>query len=188
MLSLKSMFSLVAFWVALVSAQQLTITEPSSDRWWVAQSINTLRWNCEQTTYTNWTVLITNPDVTILSGPLALIAIQWNYDCSKTITPGEQLKPATGYVMQFANALNSTDVWATSQPFEVKALGSTYPPEYTSTGVPGTTATGTGSGSNGTIAPTATATAGPGGNGAMTNGVSAVLLGAAVLGSMGLSF
>ncbi|CAE6416368.1 unnamed protein product [Rhizoctonia solani] len=188
MFSLKSVFSLVAFWVALASAQQLTITEPSSDRWWVAQSINTLRWNCEQTTYTNWTVLITNPDVTILSGPLALIAIQWNYDCSKTITPGEQLKPATGYVMQFANALNSTDVWATSQPFEVKALGSTYPPEYTSTGVPGTTATGTGSGSNGTIAPTATASASPGTNGAMTNGVSAVLLGTAILGAMGFVF
>lgn len=43
---------------------------------WVAQSQNTLRWNCEQTTYTNWTVLITNPDATILSGPLALIAIR----------------------------------------------------------------------------------------------------------------
>ncbi|CAE6382015.1 unnamed protein product [Rhizoctonia solani] len=188
MFGLKSVFSFVALWVAIVSAQQLTITEPSSDRWWVAQSINTLRWNCEQTTYTNWTVLITNPDVTILSGPLALIAIQWNYDCSKTITPGEQLKPATGYVMQFANALNSTDVWASSQPFEVKAVGSTYPPEYTSTGVPGTTATGTASSSssNSTSAPTATATAS---SGAMTNAaVSAVFLGAAILGAMGLAF
>ncbi|KAJ1307557.1 hypothetical protein OPQ81_001654 [Rhizoctonia solani] len=187
MFSLKPVFSLVALWVALVSAQQLTITEPSSDRWWVAQSINTLRWNCEQTTYTNWTVLITNPDPTILSGPLALIAIQWNYDCSKTITPGEQLKPATGYVMQFSNALNSSEVWASSQPFEVKALGSTYPPEYTSVGVPGTTATGTGSSSNSTAAPTSTATSRS--NGALANtAVPATLLGVAVLAVMGLAF
>ncbi|CAE6516171.1 unnamed protein product [Rhizoctonia solani] len=187
MFSLKSALSLVTFWVALVSAQQLTITEPSSDRWWIAQSINTLRWNCEQTQYTNWTVLITNPDATILSGPLALIAIQWNYDCSKSMTPGAELKPATGYVMQFANALNSTEVWATSQPFEVKALGNTYPPQYTSTGVPGTTATG--SSSNGTVAPTATASTTPGSNGAMTNaGASAFLIGAAALCLMGLAF
>ncbi|KAG8733969.1 dual specificity protein kinase kns1 [Ceratobasidium sp. 423] len=184
---LKSVFSLVTFWVALVSAQQLTITEPSSERWWVAQSINTLRWNCEQSTYTNWTVLITNPDATILSGPLALIAIQWNYDCSKSITPGAELKPATGYVMQFANALNSTEVWASSQPFEVKAVGSTYPPEYSTTGVPGTTATG--SSSNGTAAPTSTASVTSGSNGAMTNAAaSAFLLGAAILCAMGLAF
>ncbi|CAE6410024.1 unnamed protein product [Rhizoctonia solani] len=187
MLSLKAIFSLVTLWASMVAAQQLTITEPSSDRWWVAQSINTLRWNCEQTTYTNWTVLITNSDVNVLSGPLALIAIQWNYDCSKSMTPGEQLKPGTGYVMQFANALNSTDVWASSQPFEVKALGSTYPPEYTSTGIPGTTATGTGSSSNSTAAPTTTSTPSVN-NGAMANTAISALLGLAVLGAIGLAF
>ncbi|KAF8666657.1 hypothetical protein RHS04_09388 [Rhizoctonia solani] len=185
MFNLKAIFSLVALWVSLVTAQQLTITEPSSDRWWIAQSINTLRWNCEQTTYTNWTVLITNPDVTVLSGPLALIAIQWNYDCSKTITPGEQLKPATGYVMQFANPLNSTDVWATSQPFEVKAVGSAYPPEYTSTGVPGTGPTGTTSSSHSTAAPTTTSTPSAN-NGAIANTAMSALIGLTVLGAIGL--
>jgi hypothetical protein len=43
---------------------------------WVAQSQNTLRWSCNTSPYTNWTVLITNSDVNVLSGPLALIAIR----------------------------------------------------------------------------------------------------------------
>ncbi|CCO28951.1 dual-specificity kinase [Rhizoctonia solani AG-1 IB] len=186
MFNLKAIFSVVTLWVSLIAAQHLTINEPSSDRWWVAQSLNTLRWNCEQTAYTNWTVLITNPDVTILSGPLALIAIQWNYDCSKTIIPGEQLKPATGYVMQFANALNSTDVWASSQPFEVKAVGSTYPPEYTSVGVPGTSQTGTGSGSSGTAAPTTTSTPSAT-NGAVANTAISALFGLIALSVVGFA-
>ncbi|ELU40355.1 hypothetical protein AG1IA_05625 [Rhizoctonia solani AG-1 IA] len=152
MFNLKAIFSLVALWVSLVTAQQLTITEPSSDRWWIAQSINTLRWNCEQTTYTNWTVLITNPDVTVLSGPLALIAIH---------------------------------VWATSQPFEVKAVGSAYPPEYTSTGVPGTGPTGTTSSSHSTAAPTTTSTPSAN-NGAIANTAMSALIGLTVLGAIGL--
>ncbi|KAG8720030.1 hypothetical protein FRC08_001323 [Ceratobasidium sp. 394] len=71
----KAALAIVALGVSLVQAQ-LTITEPSSERWWVAQSQNTLRWTCNTSPYTNWTVLITNLDATILSGPLALIAIQ----------------------------------------------------------------------------------------------------------------
>jgi len=150
MSSIKAIFAVIALWVSLVQAQ-LTITEPSSERWWIAQSQNTLRWTCNTSPYTNWTVLITNPDVTMLSGPLALIAIQYNYDCSKTVIPGEQLKPGTGYNMVFANPFNNTDVFATSQSFEVKAVGSTYPPQITTSEA--LTATG---GASGTSAPTAT--------------------------------
>ncbi|KAG8729230.1 hypothetical protein FRC12_021161 [Ceratobasidium sp. 428] len=179
MLSVKAVFAIVALWVSLAQAQ-LTISEPSKDRWWVAQSQNTLRWSCNTSPYTNWTVLITNPDATILSGPLALIAIhrvqfsdRYNYDCSKTIIPGEQLKPGTGYVMTFANALNNTDVWAASEPFEVKAVGSTYPPPITTTEALTNTAPGATGSSNPTATPTPNSN-----NGAVANaaGVASLML------------
>jgi uncharacterized protein YlxW (UPF0749 family) len=34
----------------------------------------------------------------------------------------------TGYLILLANPLNSSDIYATSKPFEIKALGSAYPP------------------------------------------------------------
>ncbi|KAG8740741.1 hypothetical protein FRC10_003946 [Ceratobasidium sp. 414] len=164
MSSIKAIFAIIALWVSLAQAQ-LTISEPSSERWWVAQSQNTLRWSCNTSPYTNWTVLITNPDVTILSGPLALIAIrEYNYDCSKTIIPGEQLKPGTGYNMVFANPFNNTDIFATSQSFEVKPVGSTYPPQITTSEA--LTATG---GASGTSAPSATSS--PNSNNGIANTV-----------------
>ncbi|KAG9104970.1 hypothetical protein FRC06_002890 [Ceratobasidium sp. 370] len=166
-MSLKAVFAVVALWLSLVQAQ-LTITEPSSERWWVAQSQNTLRWTCNTSPYTNWTVLITNSDVNVLTTPLALIAIRkYNYDCSKTMIPGEQLKPGTGYTMVFANPFNNTDVFATSQSFEVKPVGSTYPPQITTSEA--LTATG---GASGTSAPSATST--PHSNNAIANAVDLV--------------
>ncbi|KAG8720031.1 hypothetical protein FRC08_001324 [Ceratobasidium sp. 394] len=89
---------------------------------------------------------------------------RYNYDCSKTIIPGEQLKPGTGYSMLFANPFNNTDVFATSQPFEVKAVGSTYPPQITTSDA--LTATG---GASGSSAPSATST--PNHNGGIANAV-----------------
>ena len=42
---------------------------------------------------------------------LAIIAVETNYDCSKEITPQQQTAPAgTGYILQFTNTLNETDV------------------------------------------------------------------------------
>ncbi|KAF8606666.1 hypothetical protein BDV93DRAFT_520939 [Ceratobasidium sp. AG-I] len=178
MFGIKSFVAVAALCASLAQAQ-LTISEPSSERWWVAQSQNTLRWSCNTSPYTNWTVLITNPDVTILSGPLALIANRYNYDCSKTMIPGEQLKTGTGYVMQFANPFNNTDVFATSESFEVKPLGSTYPPQITTSEA--LTATG-GSSASGTISPTATAT--PNSNSAISNVVGVASLTLAGIGAV----
>jgi len=149
--------AVVAF--AALAQAQLTIDNPSSSRWWVADSQNTLSWSCKTSPYTNWTVLITNQTPTTFNGPLALIAVQYNYDCSKTMIPGAELKAATGYVMNFANTLNSSDIWASSEPFEVKVVGSTYPAQETvseidasATGSANPSSTGTGSSSSSTQA------------------------------------
>ncbi|OAX40554.1 hypothetical protein K503DRAFT_848892 [Rhizopogon vinicolor AM-OR11-026] len=128
----------VAF-LGVVSAQ-LTITSPSANDWWVAQSLNTLAWTCDTSPYQNFTILLTNSNLSILPAPLAIIAVQDNFDCSETITQQQSAQPAgTGYVVQLASTVNETDVYASSQPFEIKALGATYP---TTTSSAGSSATG----------------------------------------------
>ncbi|OJA20607.1 hypothetical protein AZE42_07761 [Rhizopogon vesiculosus] len=113
--------------LGVVSAQ-LTITSPSADDWWVAQSLNILAWTCNTSPYENFTVLLTNSNLSILPAPLAIIAVQDNFDCSVTITQQQSAQPAgTGYVVQLANIINGTDVYAQSEPFEIKALGTAYP-------------------------------------------------------------
>jgi len=129
-----------AAFLGVVSAQ-LTITSPSANDWWVAQSLNTLSWTCDTSPYQNYTILLTNTNPSILPAPLAIIAVQYNFDCSKTITQQQSAQPAgTGYTVQFASTVNSTDVYASSEPFEIKALGSSYP---TTTSSVGGSATGT---------------------------------------------
>ncbi|KIK76522.1 hypothetical protein PAXRUDRAFT_835341 [Paxillus rubicundulus Ve08.2h10] len=119
---------LAAAALASAASAQLTITNPSADSWWVAQSANTLAWTCNTSPYQTYTVVLTNSNPSILSGPLAIIAIQQNYDCSETITQQQSAQPAaTGYVIQLTNPLNNTEVYAASEPFEIKALGSAYP-------------------------------------------------------------
>ncbi|KAG2340803.1 hypothetical protein BDR05DRAFT_966356 [Suillus weaverae] len=139
--------------LSVVSAQ-LTITSPGTNDWWVASSLNTISWTCTTSTFSNFTILLSNSNTAILPAPLAIIAVQANYDCSKTITQQQSAQPAgTGYTVLFASTLNSTDIYAQSQPFEIKALGSSYP--TTTSGVGGTS-TGTPSGSAGAAQATKT--------------------------------
>lgn len=54
---------------------------------------------------------IANSDPKVLVSPQAIIAIEQNFDCSKTITQQqESFAVGTGYIIQLANPLNSTDV------------------------------------------------------------------------------
>ncbi|KAH7924942.1 hypothetical protein BV22DRAFT_1034639 [Leucogyrophana mollusca] len=138
MFSRIALVSTVAAFVGAASAQ-LTITTPSANLWWVGQSLNTLAWTCSSSPYQNFTVLLANSNPAVLSAPIAIIAVQYNYDCSETITQQQASQaPGTGYTIQLANTLNSTDVYTTSEPFEIKALGASYPasasPSATSSG------------------------------------------------------
>jgi len=129
--------------LAGAASAQLTITNPSSSSWWVAQSTNTLTWTCNTSPYTSFTVLLANSNPSVLVSPLAIISIQENYDCSKLITQDQVVQPAaTGYTIQFANILNGTDIYAESEPFEIKALGSAYPATSSAAGATATGATG----------------------------------------------
>jgi hypothetical protein len=127
MVQLSIAFALTA--LAATAAADLQVLVPGGPNlWWVGKSSNTLAWSCHDSPYTNFTVLIANKDPKILSAPLAVIAQQNNYDCSHLITQDQvNQTPATGYIVQLANPFNSSDVYAASAEFEIKALGSSYP-------------------------------------------------------------
>ncbi|KAG6330142.1 hypothetical protein ID866_8946 [Astraeus odoratus] len=100
------------------ASAQLTITNPSSSSWWGMLTFHRIL------VYSP----IANSDPTILVSPIAIISVQENYDCSKQITQQQSSQPAaTGYTILLANTLNSSDVYATSDSFEIKAQGSSYP-------------------------------------------------------------
>jgi len=112
------------------AAQDLfAITQPSSEIWWVAKSSNVMTWDCQtDPSITNFTVLINNTNPAVLAAPLAFIAMLANSDCSYAVSQNQVNEgPATGYTLLFADPLNNTNVYATSQLFEIKALGSAYP-------------------------------------------------------------
>jgi len=126
----KLLKTLPTLLLASFAAAQLTITRPSASVWWVAKSLNEIVWTCKTSTKETFTVLVNNKDPKILTSPLAVIAIQQNYQCSITITQDQANQPAgTGWTVIFANPLNNTEVYATSEEFEIKPLGSTYPPQ-----------------------------------------------------------
>ncbi|KAJ3996672.1 hypothetical protein F5050DRAFT_1807559 [Lentinula boryana] len=91
-----------------------------------------------------------------MASPLAIIAQQPNYVCSLLVTKDQigALPVGTGYVVQLANPLNNTDVFAQSSPYEIKAAGSAYP----STTVSPESATFTPSSSGSTSSATASST------------------------------
>ncbi|GLB38978.1 hypothetical protein LshimejAT787_0601400 [Lyophyllum shimeji] len=127
-------FALAAALVGAAAAD-FKILAPSADVWWVAKSQNTLTWTCKESPpHDTFTVLVANKDVKILTAPIAIIGIQNNFDCSKLITQDQLTAPAgTGYTIQFANTLNQSDIFATSQEFEIKALAPpTQPPHQAS--------------------------------------------------------
>ncbi|KDQ60385.1 hypothetical protein JAAARDRAFT_46100 [Jaapia argillacea MUCL 33604] len=141
--------TVAALFTAVAAQTQLSIIDPGGPNlWWIAKSANTLIWTCEQTTYQNFTVMIANSNPSVLVAPQAVIAIQQNFQCSLLIQPNQlDFPPSTGYTVQFANVLNSTDVYASSQPFEIKALGAAYPASSaTPTSTASSTASGSGSG------------------------------------------
>ncbi|PSR78573.1 hypothetical protein PHLCEN_2v7320 [Hermanssonia centrifuga] len=111
----------------------------------------------------NYVVRVANAGQPAIAGGQAIIAIENNFDCSKTITADELNFPAgSGYTVQLANPLNNTDVYAVSQEFEIKPLGAAYPASSATPTLESTTgsssATSTGSGSGTSTSPTTSAT------------------------------
>jgi len=112
-------------------AQSFEILTPGGPNlWWVAQSQNTIAWTCNvDPPNTAYQLLVNNTNPNILTAAEAIVANVPNADCSFSVTVQQAaLTPATGYTVIFANPINQLEIYAVSQPFEVKALGAAYPP------------------------------------------------------------
>jgi len=155
--------SLVAFASTLISTVAgLSIIAPGgSSLWWVDDADNNLVWDCSDKTYDQFNVLIANTNVNVLAAPLPIIATLPNYVCSKLILSTLLSVPAaTGYTIQLTNIFNDTDIYATSEPFEIKPAGSSYPAS-TATPSPGSTS-GTPSSTSGGSKPSSSTSANKG--------------------------
>ncbi|KZV76721.1 hypothetical protein PENSPDRAFT_673350 [Peniophora sp. CONT] len=161
------MFSLralaAAFLVAsAAAADTFSVLAPGGPNvWWVAESQNTLTWTC----HTNppaqvFQLLLNNTNVNILPSPMAILANLNNADCSHTITTQQAaLTPSTGYTIVLADQLDQTKIYATSQEFEVKALGATYPAASATPTEGGSSASATGSATGSAASGAASSTA-----------------------------
>jgi len=148
--------------LATAASAQLTITNPGGpDLWWVAQSQNVVSWTCgTNTQFQSWQLLVANTNPTILVSAQSIISNVNNFTCSMLITTQQEVFPAaTGYTIIFASALNSSDVFATSEPFEIKSVGSAYP-ATSSASTPSSTGSGSSSGSAATPSQTKNAAVG----------------------------
>jgi len=141
--------------VVVADVPGLTIVSPGGPNlWWVAQSENNIVWTCQTSPVLNFTIFIANPNPSILVSPMAIVAIEPNADCSKSITQDQSNQAAgTGYTIQFTDILNSSNIYAQSEPFEIKALGATYP---ASSATPTDTGTATGSATGSTSSSSST--------------------------------
>jgi len=127
---------------AVAQGGTFNITYPSEEDWWVALSSDVMVWDCKDPNaiaYAHWTVFINNTDPSVFAGPLGIIAELQNSDCSYSVSHDQvNLPVGVGYYIIFANDINRTNVYATSQPFEVKALGSPYPVTSSASSASGT--------------------------------------------------
>ncbi|CAA7268617.1 unnamed protein product [Cyclocybe aegerita] len=142
-----------ALFLATLAAADLEILRPNSNVWWVAQSLNEIAWTCNDSPYSQFTIFVNNTDPTVLVSPMAVISVQENFQCSITISQNQANQPAgTGWTLLFASIFNSSEIYATSEEFEIKPLGSAYPTQATTdtsaSASGGASTTGTADGAN----------------------------------------
>ncbi|THH05451.1 hypothetical protein EW145_g4781 [Phellinidium pouzarii] len=152
----KSVITLLA---VASSALAITINQPSSSLFWVQNTSNTIAWTFSSTDPNPVDITVTNSNSSFLNG---VFSIARNLDVSNgsfTVT-NVTLVVASGYVVNFVNSTNQTQIFASSQPFSVMAAGTT--PATTSTSAASSSATspsGSASGSSGSATGTSASAA-----------------------------
>jgi len=147
---------LVSTLFGCATADLQIIVPGGSSLWWINNSDNNLIWTCNDSPYTQFNVLIANSNTNLLTAPLPIISTLDNFVCAKGITKDMfNLQAGTGYTIQLTDIFNNTHIYATSQPFEIKPLGSAYPD---ASATPTGTGTTSGTGTNTASSPSSTAT------------------------------
>ncbi|KDQ14525.1 hypothetical protein BOTBODRAFT_66118 [Botryobasidium botryosum FD-172 SS1] len=149
-----------ALGLAASAQAAITITGPSTSNYWVANSSNKITWTYANGDPTPVSIIVTNPDSTLLYGPFSIAEFVSTSDQSFTVT-NVTLKAGSPYVVTFVNSTNPTQVYATGQNFEVKPAGTAPAPTASSGsgsgGAGGSGSGGTGSGASQTGSGTGTA-------------------------------
>jgi len=182
-------FALTLFGPLLVSG--LNIVAPDVNVYWVQGDTNTIVWNYGVNDPSPITIFITNPDDKTLHGPFGIaefVPVQQQTVKVTDVT----LKVGNGYIVNFVDPKNATNVYATSAPFEVKPHGTT--PAAVPSGYITGNNTASSTSASGTATSTSTsATTGPTFDNPSPNGASALtsqwgaastLLGALALGAL----
>lgn len=116
----------------VANPNRFKITAPGPDWWWVAESPNRLAWTVP---HDSAAIYIDRNDCDrrrCMIWPRKFIAVLHFCDRATTISWRHvALPPARGYVIQFANAFNISDVFAISEEFEIKPRGSAHPGTHT---------------------------------------------------------
>jgi hypothetical protein len=105
---------------ALVSA--ISISGPSSEKYWVFGTSNQITWGFSQGDPTSVSVTVTNDNSDVLNGKFSISEFVTISDEAYTVT-NVTLRPGAGYVVNFINPNNNTEIYASSAPFEVKPAG-----------------------------------------------------------------
>ncbi|KAG8842409.1 hypothetical protein FRB96_005430 [Tulasnella sp. 330] len=100
----------------------LTVTGPNSSDYWVFGVTNTITWTYSANDPTPVTVYITNANSSTLNGAFSIAENVPTSQQSIEVT-NVTLKPGSGYVVNFVNPTNNTDVYATSDAFNVEPQG-----------------------------------------------------------------
>lgn len=164
------MFKIVAALGFAASSMALSISSPSPSAYWVQNTSNVINWSFSSGDPNPVDITVTHTNSSILNGAFSIAR---NLDASNgTFTVTDvTLRVAQGYVVNFVNGTNSSQIFASSQQFDVKKPG-TAP-------AAGANATSSASGSS----PSATSSSGSGsasGSATQTSSRGAASSGAAV--------
>jgi hypothetical protein len=115
---------------AAVSNGGLKLLVPGGDNlWWITGQPNNIIWSCSESTFTQFTMWINNSDVSLLTAITPLVPVEQNFNCAQLIAGEVVTMPVgKGYTIVLTDITNATNVYAVSDPFEIKALSAGYPP------------------------------------------------------------
>jgi len=116
----RAFVSLIALLPSVINA--VTIVGPSTDRYWVFGTSNQITWNYGVGDPTTVSITVTSQNAGVLNGVFNIAEYVSISDGSYTVTD-VTLKPDTGYIVNFVNPSNGSDIYASSSTFEVKAAG-----------------------------------------------------------------
>ncbi|KAG8968267.1 hypothetical protein FRC03_008133 [Tulasnella sp. 419] len=120
---LKFVVGLLALSAAVPSAlAAITITGPSSQAYWVANTSNVISWNYASGDPDPISIVVTNENTTTLNGAFSIAEFVSVSAQTFTVT-NVTLKTGSGYVVNFVNGSNPSQVYASSEGFEVKPGG-----------------------------------------------------------------